>query len=82
MLQKTTGKITAKTTAKLPLVLTETEEKTIIAMQENPQIMQVELAGQVNLSVDGVRYVIRKLKAKGILRRKGSNRSGSWQVHI
>ena len=42
-------KTTAKTTAKLPPVLTETEEKIIIAMLENPQIMQVELAGQVNL---------------------------------
>ncbi|MDE6673370.1 MAG: putative DNA binding domain-containing protein [Acetatifactor sp.] len=79
---KTTGKTTAKTTAKTPFVLTETEEKIIIAMQENPQIMQVELAGKVNLSVDGVRYVIRKLKAKGMLSRKGSNRYGSWQVHI
>lgn len=79
---KTTGKTTAKTTAKLSQVLTETEEKIIAAMRKNPKIMQVELAGQVNLSVDGVRYVIKKLKAKGILSRKGSNRHGSWQIHI
>lgn len=74
--------VSQKTTAKTPLVLTETEEKIITAMRKNPQIMQTELAEHVNLSVDGVRYVIKKLKARGILSRKGSNRYGSWQIHI
>ena len=79
---KTTGKTTAKTTGRQPLVLTETEEKIVTVIQENPGIMQVELARRVNLSVDGVRYVIKKLKARGIVSRKGSNRYGSWQIHL
>ena len=79
---KTTGKTTAKTIGKQPLVLTETEEKIVAVIQENPGIMQVELARRVNLSVDGVRYVIKKLKARGIVSRKGSNRYGSWQIHL
>ena len=79
---KSTGVTTAKTTGRQPLVLTETEEKIVTVIQENPGIMQVELARRVNLSVDGVRYVIKKLKARGIVSRKGSNRYGSGQSEL
>lgn len=67
-----------ETTGKLP----ETEEKIIEILQKNPRTTQPELAKQVGLSVDGVRYAINKLKASGILIRIGSKRSGSWQIHM
>lgn len=86
---KTTAKTTGKTTGKLPEnyrkttgKLPEKEEKIIAILQKNPRITQPELAKQVGLSVDGVRYVIKKLKASGILSRIGSKRSGSWQIHM
>lgn len=79
---ETTGKTIGKTTGKQSLVLTKTEEKIIRVLQNNPEITQPELAGQIGLSVDGVRYAIKRMKDRGILNRKGSNRNGSWQVHL
>ena len=78
----TTAKTAAKATVKLPIALTPTEKKIISNIQENPYITQEELGENVGLSVDGVRYVIRQLKAKGVLRREGSNRHGMWQILV
>ena len=58
------------------------EEKIIFAVQDNPNITQLELAKHIGLSVDGVRYAVKNLKAKGVLSRKGSRRRGSWLIHF
>lgn len=62
--------------------MTKTEENIIRAVLEKPGITQNELAKNIGLSVDGIRYAIKQLKVRGILSRKGSKRYGSWQVHI
>lgn len=79
---ESSNKTTGKTTANLPLKLTKSEEALIKILRENPSMTQPELAKQIGLSVDGIRSVIKRLKSKGMLSRKGSKRSGSWQIHI
>ncbi len=83
--RKTTGKLPEnyrKTTGKLPENCTESERKIIAALKSRPDITQSELAESTGLTVDGVRYTMKKLKKAGILSRTGSSRSGRWEVHL
>ena len=66
----TTAKTTGKTTAKRILAL----------LQRDPEISLAAVADRVGLTVDGVRYHIRKLKSAGAIRRVGSSRAGRWEV--
>jgi len=66
----TTAKTTGKTTAKRILAL----------LRSDPEISLAAVADRVGLTVDGVRYHIRKLKAAGAVRRVGSSRAGRWEV--
>ncbi len=68
--EKTTGKTAGKTTAK----------RILAALRRNPEISLAAVAKEVDLTVDGVRYHIDKLKSAGAVRRVGSSRSGRWEV--
>lgn len=74
---KTTIKTGIKTTIKSG---TRTEDKILRAIEVNPYITMVQLAGICNISVNGVVWQINKLKSRGILRREGSKRNGRWIV--
>lgn len=45
---------------------------------ENPDVTQAEIANKIGLSIVGVRYAIKQLKEKEIVRREGTSRSGRW----
>ena len=75
---KTTQKTTQKTTHKQSKKLTPTERKILEAVRINPNITQIQLAEQIGITRDGIRYAIRNLKSKGILERTGSRKNGSW----
>lgn len=79
---ETTPKTTPKTTDKLPIKLTATEEKILQSIREDPRITQAQLAAVIGITKDGIRYAVKNLKAKGILNRTGSRRSGKWQIHL
>ncbi|MCC8188391.1 MAG: winged helix-turn-helix transcriptional regulator [Bacteroides sp.] len=49
-------------------------------MKNNPQITQRELSKILNITIDGVKYHIKNLSKKGIIRREGSDRAGTWKV--
>ena len=66
----TTARTTGKTTAKRILAL----------LRRDPEISLAAVADRVGLTVDGVRYHIRKLKSAGAIRRVGSSRAGRWEV--
>ena len=51
-------------------------------MSENPLITQKDMAEQMGLTEDGIFYQIKKLKAKGVLDRIGSTKTGRWVVLI
>ena len=71
---------TDKTTYKLPINLTLTEKRILEEVRVNPSITQTQLAMNIGITTDGVRYAIKNLKSKGILNRIGSRRNGTWTI--
>ena len=58
----------------------ETARGILIRIKENPYVTREELSKQLNITVRGVEYNLRKLKKMGILVREGSTKSGKWIV--
>ena len=77
---KTTENTTDKTTYKLPINLTLTEIRILEEVRVNPSITQTQLAMNIGITTDGVRYAIKNLKSKGILSGIGSRRNGTWTI--
>ena len=49
-------------------------------MMMEPNITAKQIAEHLNVSFDGVRYHIKKLRADGKIKREGSTKSGKWVV--
>lgn len=61
--------------------ITEKEKLIIKSIKDNPRVTVkdiVELVGDI--TIDGVKYNLKRLKEKGIIKRIGSNRKGYWEV--
>ena len=71
--EKTTPKTTPKTTHK-------TKDLIMDLIRQNPEITKEELAKSLNLTSDGIKYNIRKLKKKGFVQWVGSSKGGHWEV--
>ena len=53
----------------------------IVALMEiEPRVTARKIAEHLGISFDGVRYHIKKLKARGVIKREGSTKSGKWVV--
>jgi len=76
----TTSKTTTYTTSKT-ITKGEDKEKEILELIENnPHLRAGDIAIQVNLTEDGVRYHIKNLKQKGRIKRQGHGKGGSWEI--
>ena len=60
--------------------LNETDSKLIGFIQSNPSVTIQELQAMLNLSRNGVRKALGRLKATGLLRRIGPDKGGHWEV--
>lgn len=69
----TTEKTTKKTTEK-------NRDKILAIIKSMPDVTLTELANATGLSVDGVRWNIRKLKDANIIRRVGPDKGGRWEI--
>lgn len=49
-------------------------------MIANPNITAKEMALNLDITFDGVRYHIKKLKSSGNIKREGPTKSGKWIV--
>ena len=58
----------------------KTTEKILRLIKENPSITNKELAMLCEITVDGVFYHIKKMKAAGIIRRIGPDKGGHWEI--
>ena len=56
------------------------QEKIIGLISDNPYITQAELAKEVGITVDGIKYHIRKLSKNGVIKRVGADKGGHWVV--
>lgn len=69
----TTPKTTLKTTPK-------TDEAILTLIKKNPKIKKDQLAQKFNMTVDGIKYHIRNLTKKGIIKWVGSSKLGHWEI--
>ena len=70
---KTTLKTTPKTTPK-------TDDKILAFIEQNQRITKEELAQQLNITIDGVKYHIKKLKKDNVVGWTGSSKGGHWKI--
>ena len=75
--EATTEKTTEKTTKK---TAKKSSVKIMDVMKSMPDVTLAELSNATGLSVDGVRWNIRKLKDANLIRRVGPDKGGHWEV--
>lgn len=76
--EKTTPETTPETT---PKDVTKNEQRILTLIRSTPNITGQEITGKLgDITIDGVKYNLRRLKEKGLIRRVGSNKNGFWEV--
>ncbi|MBP5638684.1 MAG: winged helix-turn-helix transcriptional regulator [Victivallales bacterium] len=75
--KSTTPETTPETKSATPET---TPEKILLAIQTFPEITVSELSKMTGLSIDGVKWNLRKLKSIGKIRRIGYTKGGHWEV--
>lgn len=60
--------------------ITPPEEKILELIKKDRKITKKELGEKLGLSSDGVRYHLRNLKKKGLVKWEGSSKKGEWIV--
>lgn len=70
-------KTTQETTQKK---LNSKQLEIIELIKENRYITRCEIAKRINLSEDGVKYNLKKLKDNNIIKRIGSSKGGYWEI--
>jgi len=58
----------------------KTTQKILELIKKNPHITRKELAGEINITEDGIKYHLEGLRKRGILRRIGPDKGGHWEV--
>lgn len=62
--------------------MSDIEIRIVEAMKKNSKITQNQLASQLDISVNTVKYYVRNLSKGKIIEHKGNNRNGEWIVLI
>lgn len=78
--QETTQETTLKTTQENFAMLNETQQNIIKLIKNEPSITQKEIAKELDITRDGVKYNMNVLKELGIVVREGSTKKGSWKL--
>ena len=63
-----------------PETTQKTTQRILEQMKANPYVSREELAEICGLTSDGIKYNIRKLREKGIIKRIGPDKGGHWEV--
>ncbi|HZK11944.1 MAG TPA: ATP-binding protein, partial [Atribacterota bacterium] len=64
-----------------PITTTQkTTQKIIALIGKSPEISRKELAEVIGLTEDGIKYHLKKMQEKGILKRIGPAKGGYWEV--
>lgn len=58
------------------------ENRILDILQDNPLITMNELSAALGLSRSGVQYIMDRLKEKGLVKRIGAHKNGSWSVNL
>ena len=76
----TTQETTQETTQGNYAMLNETQIHIIKLIKENPSITQKEIAKELKMTRDGVKYNMNVLKEMSIISREGSTKKGKWKI--
>ncbi|MBI5849722.1 MAG: putative DNA binding domain-containing protein [Planctomycetes bacterium] len=57
-----------------------TQERIVELLRNNPAASRSELAVEIGISPDGIKYQLDRLKQAGRIRRQGAARGGTWEV--
>lgn len=68
-------KITQKTTEEA-----ETTQKILSLIKQKSDITRQELAEACRISSDGIKWQLKKLQEKGVIRRVGPDKGGHWEI--
>jgi ATP-dependent DNA helicase RecG len=49
-------------------------------IQHKPEITRQELAIELGITDSGIKYHLKKMQAKGLIRRVGPDKGGHWEV--
>ncbi|HPX75382.1 MAG TPA: winged helix-turn-helix transcriptional regulator, partial [Bacteroidales bacterium] len=76
-----TDNTTQETSKKRPRNVQETTQEIILRIiKENPQITQSELSKTIGLTINGIKYHMKKLTKAGIIKHEGPTKSGKWII--
>lgn len=56
------------------------ENQIIRILMNNPEVTRIELAAQLGISADSVKYRLDKLRTAGRIAHQGSTKAGKWVV--
>lgn len=73
---------TQETTQEINSNLNDSQKTILQLMKSNPTITRKELAKQMNITEDGVKYNLQKLKNLGIIKREGSTKNGVLIINV
>lgn len=74
------GKVSSKGSATQETTQETTQEKIVLLLKKKPSITRRELAQELALSEDGIKYHLRKLKEQNRIRHVGATKKGYWEV--
>ncbi|HQA75538.1 MAG TPA: ATP-binding protein [Salinivirgaceae bacterium] len=57
-----------------------TQEKILEAIRNKPEITQREIAQTIGITIDGIKYHIKKMTQAGIIKHEGPTKSGKWVI--
>lgn len=63
-----------------PPIVTELEQKIVEMIEHKATISRTEMAAALGIRSDVVKEYLKKLKDKGLLERKETNRTGYWKI--
>ena len=58
----------------------KTDQRLIARIQQKPEITRQELAIELGITDSGIKYHLKKMQDKGLLRRVGPDKGGHWEV--
>lgn len=62
------------------LEFTESDKAILEVIQNNPKLIQKEIALELDWTVDRVKYYLNKMKKQKVIMRVGSSHNGHWEV--
>jgi predicted HTH transcriptional regulator len=57
-----------------------TQEKILTILKARPETTRKELAAQIGITPDGIKYHLAKLRKAGAIRHVGPTKAGHWEV--